>query len=116
MTIADWRMEIDDIDNQILGLLNQRAKLAAQIGNLKAATNQPLTDETRERGLIARLAHVNVGPLEDAAISAIFHQIIAETRRLESRVFTPQVSTRRHSNAARERKVAAAQDNSQFDK
>lgn len=115
MTIADWRMEIDDLDNQVLRLLNQRAKLAAQIGNLKAATNQPLTDETRERGLIARLAHVNVGPLEDAAISAIFHQIIAETRRLESRVFTTHRSAGKQS-PIRGRQVTSVQNNSQFDK
>ena len=87
MKIADWRREIDDIDKQVLQLLNQRARLAAHIGKLKTATDQPLTDESRERRLIARLAELNAGPLDEAAISTIFQQIIAETRRLESDVF-----------------------------
>ena len=87
MTIADWRVEIDDIDKQVLQLLNQRARLAAHIGKLKTAANQPLTDESRERRLIARLAQVNTGPLDEAAIATIFRQIIAETRRLEANIF-----------------------------
>ncbi|MGQ0763987.1 MAG: chorismate mutase [Acidobacteriota bacterium] len=96
MTIADWRMEIDDIDNQLLALLNKRAKLAVRIGKLKTANNQPLTDEARERCLIARLARINAGPFDDAAVSAIFQQIINETRHLEAAAFTRDQKTVSH--------------------
>lgn len=104
MTITDWRMEIDDIDNQVLRLLNQRAALAALIGKLKTANDQPVTDEARERALVARLEQVNAGPLDDAAVSAIFRQIIAETRRLEAAVTSnrsPKSKRRRHQRASR---------------
>ena len=89
MTIADWRMEIDNLDNELLRLLNERAKLAATIGELKQAGNLPLVDEDRERNLIARLCHINAGPLDEAAIAGIFREIISETRRLEDLVRSP---------------------------
>lgn len=117
MTIADWRVEIDEVDNQVLRLLNQRAKLAALIGKLKTSTDQPLTDEARERGLIARLAQVNAGPFDDAAISAIFRQIIAETRRLEANVCANRrCKTERRRNAASRTHSPSAQGNSEPNK
>lgn len=84
MTIDDWRTEIDNVDNELLRLLNQRVQLAAMIGILKRAANLPLSDVDRERALLARLRHVNAGPLDDRAVSTIFQQIILETRRMEA--------------------------------
>jgi chorismate mutase/prephenate dehydratase len=94
MTIADWRTQIDDVDNELLRLLNQRAKLASRIGRLKQDANLPLGDERREHSLLARLRAVNIGPLDDAAITGIFQQIIAETRRVEARLLTARDSKR----------------------
>jgi chorismate mutase len=44
MSIEDWRSEIDDIDDQLIRLLNARARLAAKIGGLKHKTGLPLND------------------------------------------------------------------------
>ncbi len=41
MDLADWRTRINDLDNQILNLLNQRAEAALQIGNLKRRQGTP---------------------------------------------------------------------------
>ena len=87
MTIADWRTEIDKLDNELLRLLNQRARIASRIGKAKTETNLPLADNDRERALVARLCHINAGPLDDAAVAAIFQEIISQTRRVEARVF-----------------------------
>lgn len=93
MTIADWRTEIDNLDNELLRLLNQRADLAARIGKLKRAANLPLCDEDRERALVARLCDVNAGPFDDQAVVIIFQQIIRETRRVESRAVAPEAES-----------------------
>ena len=114
MTITEWRTEIDDIDDQVLRLLNQRARLAVLIGKLKIATNQPLSDEARERGLIAKLAEVNGGPLDEAAIAAIFQQIIAETRRLEARGFATPNRNEQKKNSERSRVPASSARNSEL--
>src|SRR3989442_702284 len=41
MDLADWRSRINDLDNQILNLLNQRAEAALQIGHLKRRHGTP---------------------------------------------------------------------------
>lgn len=94
MTINDWRTEIDNVDNEILRLLNQRVQLATIIGRLKQAANLPLSDVGRERTLLARLRRINVGPLDDRAVALIFQQIIFETRRLEEPTITPEARSR----------------------
>jgi chorismate mutase len=95
MTIADWRTQIDDVDDELLRLLNQRAKLASKIGRLKHDANLPLNDDRREHSLLARLRAVNIGPLDDAAVTGIFERIIAETRRVEARLLTVRDHKRR---------------------
>ena len=35
MNLDDWRSRINDLDNQLLNLLNQRAEAALRIGVLK---------------------------------------------------------------------------------
>jgi chorismate mutase / prephenate dehydratase len=103
MTIADWRVQIDDVDNELLRLLNERAKLASKIGRLKQDTNLPLNDEDRERSLLARLCAANDGPLDDPGVSKIFRQIINETRRVEARVLVPRAKVKETAPAKPER-------------
>jgi chorismate mutase len=95
MTIDDWRTEIDNVDDEILRLLNQRVQLATIIGRLKKAANLPLSDVRRERTLLARLRRLNVGPLDDQAVALIFQQIIFETRRLEEPTIAPEARIRK---------------------
>ena len=95
MTIEDWRSEIDNVDNELLGLLNQRVQLAAMIGRLKRAANLPVNDAHRERALLDRLRHVNAGPLDDQAVGVIFQQIISETSRLEAHAIASEPRRRR---------------------
>lgn len=84
MTIQDYRKQIDIIDDQLLNLLNERAKLAARVGRLKAAAGRPPRDEGREREVLARAIHTNGGPLDIKAVSNIFRCIINETRRAQT--------------------------------
>ena len=90
MTIDEWRTEIDNVDNELLRLLNQRIQLAAIIGRLKQAASLPLSDVERERALLARLRRINAGPLDDQAVSSIFQQIIFETLRMEAHAIAPE--------------------------
>ena len=84
MTIQDYRRQIDIIDDQLLNLLNERAKLAARVGVLKAAAGRPPRDKDREREVLARAIHTNGGPLDIKAVSNIFRCIINETRRAQT--------------------------------
>lgn len=87
MDIEDWRIEIDEIDKELLRLLNMRARLAVKVGVSKRAAGLPLCDPERERDVIRRAQRANVGPLDERAIIKLFRRIIRESRRVEAQTF-----------------------------
>ena len=76
MTIDEWRNEINALDEDLLRLLNQRARLASRIGESKTASGLSLCDHTREREVIERMCRANEGPLDDRAIVELFRAVI----------------------------------------
>ncbi len=85
MEIADWRKKIDEIDLQMLGLLNERARAAHAIGLLKRGNQAPIYEGDRERAIFAKLQEANHGPLTNEDITLIYTQIIAIMRDLQTR-------------------------------
>jgi chorismate mutase len=84
MSIEDWRLEIDAIDSELLGLLNKRASLAVKVGQSKRLTGTALYDASREEDVIARARNSNPGPLDEQAVEELFGCIIRESRRIEA--------------------------------
>lgn len=83
MKIEDWRIEIDEIDQQLLRLLNRRARLATEVGQLKRIAGIPVEDAQREREVINRVCSANSGPLDNSAVERLFRHIIRESKRVE---------------------------------
>jgi chorismate mutase len=84
--IERWRKRIDEIDEQLLKLLNERSQCAVEIGHLKKKMNQPAWQPDRELQILRHVAQSNRGPLDDAAIRRLFERIIDEARSLERHV------------------------------
>jgi len=84
MSIEAWRLEIDAIDSDLLGLLNKRASLAVKVGQSKRLTDVALYDPLREEEVIERARQANPGPLDEQAIVELFGCIIRESRRIEA--------------------------------
>jgi chorismate mutase/prephenate dehydratase len=82
-SLEHWRREIDILDAELLRLLNERARIASELGALKYSSGLPVYDGRRERQILARLSQTNQGPLDQESISSIFRCIIRESRRLE---------------------------------
>lgn len=82
-TVRQWRQEIDILDSELLRLLNERARIAKELGALKYSSGQPVYDSRRERQILARLCESNQGPLDAAGVMSIFRAIIRESRRVE---------------------------------
>ena len=86
MTIDDLRRRMDEIDERLVRLLNERAACALEIGKLKHALGLDVYQPDREAEV---LRHVRasgeraVGPLGAAAITRLFERIIDEARRIE---------------------------------
>jgi len=77
------RERIDAIDAQLIALLNQRAAVALEVGEVKKHYNAPVFRPERELQVIARLQDLSAGPLGDDHISAIWREIMAASRALE---------------------------------
>lgn len=84
MNLDDWRSRINDLDNRILQLLNQRAEAVLQIGDLKRRKDAPVYAPDREAEILRRLSESSAGPLGGEAIGAIWREILSASRALES--------------------------------
>jgi chorismate mutase / prephenate dehydratase len=110
MGLDDWRSRINDLDEQILNLLNQRATTAREIGELKRQQDLPYFVPEREAQVLDRLATLNPGPLPADAIKAIWREIISASLALENPLpvaylgppgtFTHQAATQRFGSSA----------------
>ena len=82
------RQEIDDLDNQMLRLLNQRMLLVEEIAALKNKSGRGAMDLDREQAIFRRLASQNKGPLAWGAVKKIFGEILAASRDIQSSLVT----------------------------
>ncbi|OFV94350.1 MAG: chorismate mutase [Acidobacteria bacterium RIFCSPLOWO2_12_FULL_65_11] len=86
-TLDDLRKDIDRVDEVIVRLLNERARVACEIGRLKKLDGVPVYQPEREKQVIDHVRSVAVeGPLGPEAVVRLFERIIDEARRLERRV------------------------------
>lgn len=83
MKLEELRKKIDSLDDKILELLNKRMEVVKAVGELKNKTKSPIYRPKREEEILKRLKSKNRGPLNDAAIEAIFLEIFAVSRNLE---------------------------------
>jgi len=83
MNLDDWRSRINDLDNQILTLLNQRAEAALKIGDLKRRHDLPYFVPERVAEIIARLTAENPGPLRAETVRAVWREILSGCLALE---------------------------------
>ena len=79
------RRSIDDIDNRLLALIEERVRLVLAVGDFKRDNGLPIYDPERERKLIERLTREARPPLEEGTVRRIFERLIDESRRLEQR-------------------------------
>ena len=79
------REQIDALDAQILGLLNQRASVALDVGKVKESFDEqgPVLKPEREASLIRRLQQSNAGPFPSEAIPFVWTEIVSACRGLE---------------------------------
>ena len=78
------RKKIDQIDEKILELLNDRASIALTIGHSKKLNNEEIYVPGREKEILDRLAQLSRGPLSEQATRSVFREVIAACRSLES--------------------------------
>ncbi len=90
--LDDWRKRIDEIDQQLVKLLNERSQCAVEIGHLKKKLKLPAWQPQREVEILRHVVKSNHGPLDNAAIRRLFERIIDEARSLERHAMDSQES------------------------
>lgn len=81
--IAELRNRIDDIDCEIVKLLNERAKIALAIRDLKPRVSRPLFDPKREEEIFGHLARCNEGPMYPDHLREIYEAILHVMKELQ---------------------------------
>jgi chorismate mutase/prephenate dehydratase len=73
------------VDEQLLSLLNERARLAGEVGALKRDLHPeaPFYVPAREREVVARLVALNPGPFPTEALRPVFQEIMGACLSLE---------------------------------
>ena len=82
--LKQLRQKIDDLDDEILRLLNQRMLLVQEIAALKNKAGKDPLDLNREQAIFRRLAQENKGPLAWGAVKNIFGEILAASRDIQA--------------------------------
>jgi chorismate mutase len=81
--LAVLRNAIDEIDEEILGLVARRIELVHKIAEFKHSQSLPVYDPERERAVIDRLIELAPGRLDSQLVRRVFERIIDESRRVE---------------------------------
>jgi len=82
--LANVRSDIDRLDHDLLALLARRRSLSEQAIQAKDAESAPVRDEIRELKLLQeRIAHGKRIGLEPQYVTNIFHQVVAESVRVQ---------------------------------
>ncbi len=84
--LRELRDAIDQADARLVELLNERMRHVVEVGRLKNGTGAPIYQPDREAQVLQRVARANRahgGPLPDAAVTAIFREVMSAGRALQ---------------------------------
>jgi chorismate mutase/prephenate dehydratase len=82
--LAGLREQIDALDRQLLGMLNQRAHLAEKVGDIKRAEGSPFFRPDRVAQVLEKIQQLNPGPLKNTHVAAIWREIMSACLALEA--------------------------------
>ena len=84
MSLDKFRSQIDDLDEKIVKLLNQRIKVVQEIGKTKKNSGDEIYVPARERAVFEKITKLNDGPLPNESAHAIYREIMSAALALET--------------------------------
>lgn len=120
MSKEEIRGKIDSIDSQILDLLSMRINLAREVGSIKSAAGEAIYAPEREFKVFESLALKNSGRIDEAALTAIYREIISASISAEKKIlvsylgpkatFTQQAALKKFGSSVDYRPMQSIQD------
>ena len=81
--LNDLRKRINELDEKLVQLLNERAGIVLDIGKVKEAADASTYVPSREKEVCEHIDAMNHGPLPDKAFHAIYREIMSASLALE---------------------------------
>jgi chorismate mutase/prephenate dehydratase len=87
--LAACRQQIDTLDQRIVELIQERARVVAEVGDIKREAHLPVTVLGREQQVIEKAQGLaKGGPLPAEAVGRIYQKLIEEMRNWEAKLGT----------------------------
>ncbi len=81
--LDDLRLRINQMDEKLVELLNERARLVVDVGSVKRGSDIPIYAPHREQDVLRRAMSANKGPLPDRAIEGVYRELMSGSFALE---------------------------------
>ena len=83
MSLENIRKKIDQVDQKIIDLLNERTELAVEIGKLKQAKGEEVYSPSRESEIYRKIDELSKGPMPKDSLKAIYREVMSASLALE---------------------------------
>src|SRR6267378_1998401 len=85
--LAVCRQQIDSLDQRIVDLIQQRARVVKEVGDIKREAHLPVTVPSREQQVVEKAqALAQAGPLPAEAVGRIYQKLVEEMRNWETKL------------------------------
>ncbi|TCS79794.1 chorismate mutase/prephenate dehydratase [Muricomes intestini] len=85
-TLEELRLQLDEIDGQIVELYKNRMKVCGKVGELKVKTGSKIFDRQRERDKLLDVASKVSGDFNKKGIQELYEQLMSMSRKLQYRL------------------------------
>jgi chorismate mutase/prephenate dehydratase len=82
-SLDQLRVKIDQIDEQLVVLLNSRARVVVEIGKIKQSQGTQVYAPDREKAVLEKVRQLNRGPLPDRCLEAVYRELMSGSFALE---------------------------------
>jgi len=79
------REAIDKVDTELVRLLDERLRLAAEVGRIKQEAGAPVYQPEREAEIIRRVVSISRAGIAPASLEAIYREILSAGRAMQQR-------------------------------
>ena len=81
--LQSLRTRIDQLDEDLIRILSERAKVVEEVGQVKKGDGTPVYAPHRERSVLDRIRSLNPGPLSNRTLEAIWRELMSGSFGLE---------------------------------
>lgn len=86
--LLELRKQLDEIDEQIVGLYEKRMEISGQVAEYKINTGKKVFDRQREQEKLAKVASLTHNDFNSHGIQELFCQIMSMSRKLQYRMLS----------------------------